>query len=106
MVRVGVGQDDRVDLSNPLVPEEGGDDVAAHVEAIVVETAPVYKHPFSAGEFDEGATGVAHIEEGDAQRVPVLKFPVKPGGIAGQEDHGQRHHGQRFPPGPEDGEFP
>ena len=106
MVGVGVGQDDRVNLPNPLVPEEGGDDVAAHIEAIVVETAPVDKHPFPAGKFDEGATGVAHIEEGDAQRVPVLKFPVKPGGIASQENKGQRHDCQSLPPGPEDGDFP
>jgi hypothetical protein len=36
-----------------LVPEEGGDDVAAHIEAVVVGTAAVDQHPFSAGKFDE-----------------------------------------------------
>jgi len=102
VIRVGVRQDDRVDRSDPFVPEEGGDDIAAHVETVVVGAAPVDEHPFSARKFDEGTTGMAHIEEGDTKGVPVLQFPVKPRGIAGEENQSQSHDGKRLSPGAEE----
>ena len=50
VVRMGMGQDHRIDPGDPFMPEVGGQHKFPEIEAVVEEAAAVHEHLFPAGE--------------------------------------------------------
>ena len=87
MVVMRVGEDDHVQGPYLSGEQERGHDVAAHVEPVVVKTAPVDEHDGLPGKFNERSRSLAHVDGGEPQGFPFRRGGEK---LDKEKDEGDR----------------
>jgi len=63
MVRIGVGEDKRVNPSYLLLPKEWGNHILPRVKTVCIKAPSIDEHLLPLGEFDEDGIAMSHIDK-------------------------------------------
>ncbi len=80
MVRIGMGEDQKIDLLDLFLPEKGSDDFPPYVKAVVIESTSIDDRAFALRKFHEGTVSLSNVKKGD----PQILIEMSPGEPIGE----------------------